>query len=173
MTLSRLSHVVGLVTGGASGLGSATASTLVRAGARVVVADLPHQYERFQELERRLSMHTDTHVHQHDNHKYKYAQSHSIAFVGTDVTSEDQVNKALDLVEELYGEPGTVPWYAYVIPCQSQISTTPQNWHGEQYHPYRCTRALWTWCNISYIYMHTSTCPSQFANTLRSPFFNS
>ena len=36
-----LSSVVAIVSGGASGLGGATASYLVRHGARVVVADLP------------------------------------------------------------------------------------------------------------------------------------
>ena len=36
-----LSRVVALVTGGASGLGKATAARLVRQGAAVVIADLP------------------------------------------------------------------------------------------------------------------------------------
>lgn len=80
-----LSHIVGLVTGGASGLGAATVSTLIQGGARVVVADLPHQYERFDS---------------------STTAANNISFVETDVTREDQVEKALDTVEELYGEPG-------------------------------------------------------------------
>ena len=39
--MSVVSELVALVTGGASGLGRATAQRLVRNGARVVIADLP------------------------------------------------------------------------------------------------------------------------------------
>jgi NAD(P)-dependent dehydrogenase (short-subunit alcohol dehydrogenase family) len=88
-----LSHIVGLVTGGASGLGSATASTLVRAGARVVVVDLPHQYEQYLHLKGLLSVDVN--------------DRSPVSFVEADVTNEDQVKNALDIVEELYGEPGT------------------------------------------------------------------
>ena len=41
MAASQLQRVVGVVTGGASGLGRATVEKLVRNGARVVIADLP------------------------------------------------------------------------------------------------------------------------------------
>lgn len=39
--IRNLSRVIALVTGGASGLGRATAARLVRQGAAVVIADLP------------------------------------------------------------------------------------------------------------------------------------
>lgn len=41
MASQALKSVVGLVTGGASGLGEATAARLVRHGARAVILDLP------------------------------------------------------------------------------------------------------------------------------------
>ena len=94
-----LSHVVGLITGGASGLGAATASTLIRAGARVVVADLPHQYERYLQLAEAVCR-TTTESYPSMRH------DQVISFVETDVTSEEQVMKALDAVEAQYGEPG-------------------------------------------------------------------
>jgi NAD(P)-dependent dehydrogenase (short-subunit alcohol dehydrogenase family) len=112
MPLSNLSHVVGLVTGGASGLGLATASTLFKAGARVVVADLPHQYERFLDLERHLRENIPWQANAMLETSIKSSQGGAdahgpyISFIGTDVTCEDQVNKALDAVEVLYGEPG-------------------------------------------------------------------
>lgn len=40
MASSRLQQVIGVVTGGASGLGRASVKRLVRNGARVVIADL-------------------------------------------------------------------------------------------------------------------------------------
>lgn len=93
-----LSHVVGLITGGASGLGAATASTLIRAGARVVVADLPHQYERYLQLAEAVCR-TTTESYPSMRH------DQVISFVETDVTSEEQVMKALDAIEAQYGEP--------------------------------------------------------------------
>ena len=40
-------NVVAIISGGASGLGAATASFLVKNGARVLVADLPQAQEHF------------------------------------------------------------------------------------------------------------------------------
>ena len=42
-----LKNVVGIVSGGASGLGAATVARILEGGGRVVVADLPSQYESF------------------------------------------------------------------------------------------------------------------------------
>jgi NAD(P)-dependent dehydrogenase (short-subunit alcohol dehydrogenase family) len=96
---SSLKHIVGIVTGGASGLGAATCATLLKAGARVVIADLPHQHERYLQLAeqvcRDFEASSDTMTSQT-----------IMTFVETDVTQEDQVNRALDVAEELYGEPG-------------------------------------------------------------------
>ena len=75
----RIDGNVALVTGGASGLGLATAKRLVSAGGRVVIADLPSSNGKAvaEEL------------------------GDAVTFVGTDVTSEDQVSAALDAAGEL------------------------------------------------------------------------
>lgn len=70
------SVVRALVTGGASGLGLATAARLAAAGARVVIADLP-------------SSDGVAVAAAHDN----------IFFAPTDVTNEEDVNLALDMVD--------------------------------------------------------------------------
>ena len=84
-------NVVAIVSGGASGLGAATASYLVRHGARVVVADLPHTQEQFLKLEAFTSSDDG---------------SGSLKFAKVDVRSEDDVSFALDMVEEEFGEQG-------------------------------------------------------------------
>ena len=84
-------NVIAIVSGGASGLGAATASYLVRNGARVVVADLPQAKEQFLKLEASVSG-DDT--------------IGSLKFAEADVTSEDEVSSALDMTEEEFGEHG-------------------------------------------------------------------
>ena len=83
-------NVVAIVSGGASGLGAATASYLVSHGARVVVADLPRAYESFLKLE--------------DGSAGGGAAS--IKFASADVRNEDDVNMALDVAKEEFGEQG-------------------------------------------------------------------
>ena len=79
-----LNQTIAFVTGGASGLGRATALRLGRAGAKVLIADLNE--------EGGLSAQTEL----GDNG----------LFVRTDVTDEDSVNAALDAAEARFG--GTV-----------------------------------------------------------------
>lgn len=92
-----LSNVVGIVSGGASGLGAATTATLIRHGARVVVADLPSQSEAFAKLA--ASIGKDAALHPKTPHE-PY-----ISFVETDVTDPDDVTRALDDAEFHFGEP--------------------------------------------------------------------
>lgn len=94
-----LSHVVGIVAGGASGLGAATAVNLVRRGARVVVADLAHQRDAFSRLAAVAC--ADATQARTDNEPV-------LAFAETDVTDQDQVNAALDMAESCFGEPGAL-----------------------------------------------------------------
>lgn len=73
----RIDGTVALVTGGASGLGRATAETLAQAGAQVVILDLP------------------------DRGGEEVARSIGGRFVPADVTDEAQVGVALDAAAEL------------------------------------------------------------------------
>ena len=90
-----LTNVVAIISGGASGLGGATASYLVRHGARVVVADLPAAEESFQKLDAFMNANTS-----HDD------VNGSLKFAKTDVTSEEDVSFALDMAENEFGEQG-------------------------------------------------------------------
>lgn len=95
--MTILSHVVGIVSGGASGLGAATTACLLRNGARVVVADLPSQKDAFLRLAAAAGL---------DAAKHPIApHSPYLSFVETDVTNPDQVAKALDDAEAHFGEP--------------------------------------------------------------------
>jgi len=82
--------VVAVVSGGASGLGAATASYLARNGARVVVADLPQAREHFLKLEASASADGDS--------------AGSLKFAETDVRSEGDISFALNMAEEEFGE---------------------------------------------------------------------
>ena len=92
-----LSHVVGIVSGGASGLGAATVSCLVKRGARVVVADLAHQKDAFSRLAALAC--AEAAQTRPDNECI-------LAFAETDVTDQDQVMASLDMAETCFGEPG-------------------------------------------------------------------
>ena len=84
-----LQKITAIISGGASGLGAATASYLVRNGARVLVADL--NKESFLRIEG-ASQNDD------DDSYLKFAR--------VDVTNEGDVTAALDLAEEEFGEQG-------------------------------------------------------------------
>jgi NAD(P)-dependent dehydrogenase (short-subunit alcohol dehydrogenase family) len=77
----RVEGRTALVTGGASGLGRATATALVRAGAKVVVVDLP--------TSRGASFATEL--------------GDGAAFAPADVTSEDDVRRAVDTAFDRFG----------------------------------------------------------------------
>ncbi|XP_049884786.1 3-hydroxyacyl-CoA dehydrogenase type-2 [Pectinophora gossypiella] len=73
--------LVGLVTGGASGLGRATAELLVKQGGRVIICDLPTS--KGQETAKQLG--------------------ENAAFVAVNVTSEEDVKKALQATQDKFG----------------------------------------------------------------------
>ncbi|XP_044538972.1 3-hydroxyacyl-CoA dehydrogenase type-2 [Gracilinanus agilis] len=79
--IRSLQGMVGIVTGGASGLGLATVRRLVQQGARAVIVDLPHSSG--EALARELGA--------------------PCTFAPTDVTSETQVQAALTLAMEKFG----------------------------------------------------------------------
>jgi len=82
-----LKQVTALISGGASGLGAATASYLVKNGARVVVADLNR--DAFLRVEGASSSNN------HDS---------PLKFAKVDVMKESEITAALDLAEYEFGE---------------------------------------------------------------------
>lgn len=92
-------HVIAIVSGGASGLGAATSSYLVRHGARVIVVDLPNAHDGFLKLkEGTMNMHV---IIDDDN-----VMAGSLEFAAANVTNEDEISSALDKAAELFGEQG-------------------------------------------------------------------
>lgn len=79
--MDRLKNKVAVITGGASGIGLATAQLFIEEGAQVVVGDL--QDDKGKELEER----------------YK----DSLAFIHTDVSDEAQVKAMVDLATSRFG----------------------------------------------------------------------
>ena len=106
-------NVIAIVSGGASGLGAATASYLVRHGARVIVADLPVARTNFLTLKESLLATTTTTTTTTATSRGGGAGSEcggggggSIEFAAADVTSECEISSALDMAEEAFGDHG-------------------------------------------------------------------
>ena len=106
-------NVIAIVSGGASGLGAATASYLVRHGARVIVADLPVAHTNFLTLKESLLATTTTTTTTTATSRGGGAGSEcggggggSIEFAAADVTSECEISSALDMAEEAFGDHG-------------------------------------------------------------------
>ncbi|MRG86137.1 3-hydroxyacyl-CoA dehydrogenase [Salinibacillus xinjiangensis] len=96
----NIQESVGLVTGGASGLGEATARQLVAAGASVVIADL--QTDRGQILAEELG--------------------DQVSFVNTDVTDEDSVQQAVQTAYNQFGKLNIVVNCAGIGAAQKTVS---------------------------------------------------
>jgi len=102
-------HVLAIVSGGASGLGAATSSYLVRHGARVIVVDLPNAHDGFLKLkEETMNMHSN-------NIDDDNVVAGSLEFAAANVTNEDEISSALDKAAELFGEQGEL-MYRYFFP---------------------------------------------------------
>jgi 3-hydroxyacyl-CoA dehydrogenase / 3-hydroxy-2-methylbutyryl-CoA dehydrogenase len=82
----ELNSVVAMVTGGASGLGRATATRLAQSGAKVTILDLESSPGAATAAE----------------------LGENVQFVPTDVTSEDDVTRALDKTTERWGTPNVL-----------------------------------------------------------------
>lgn len=92
-----LRHSVAIISGGASGLGAATVSHIIRHGGKALVADLPKQYETYLRLASWAT--ADASKVKGNDPKRKV-----IAFSPVDVTNEEDISKALDVAEEEFGE---------------------------------------------------------------------
>jgi len=103
-----LKNVVGIVSGGASGLGAATVAEILRNGGRVVVADLASQHESFLKLATASCADAAVAGDTMASSSPKQYDGPVLAFAETDVTDEDQVSAALDLAESQFGEPVNV-----------------------------------------------------------------
>eukprot|EP00804_Cyclotella_cryptica_P004032 CCRYP_015456-RA/>CCRYP_015456-RA protein AED:0.08 eAED:0.08 QI:208/1/1/1/1/1/3/81/271 len=113
-------HVVAIISGGASGLGAATASHLIRNGARVVVADCgPAAQEQFMKMEDALG---------NDGLEGR------LKFAMTDVTREEDVSFALNVVEEEFGEQVNVAINCAGIAPAKKILSQKQNDDGSIKH---------------------------------------
>ncbi len=107
-----LKHVVGIVSGGSSGLGAAAARHIVRNGGRVVVADLGTSKERFFQLASSAGIDRSQIYSTNGGTNYMCVPNDDgnvlvgpvLAFCETDVTISDQVSAALDLSEDVFGE---------------------------------------------------------------------
>lgn len=80
-TITKLKGLVGLVTGGASGLGHATVNRFVREGAKIVICDLPNSPG--EEVASKLGG--------------------NAVFIPSDVTSESDIRNALKIAKEKFG----------------------------------------------------------------------
>jgi len=93
-----LRHTLAIVSGGASGLGAATVSHIIRHGGKAMVADLPQQYDTYLRLAAGATA---------DASKVKGSDPKKkvIGFTPVDVCDEVEVTEALDQVERIFGEP--------------------------------------------------------------------
>jgi len=99
-----LSSTVALVTGAASGLGEATALRLARQGAAVVFADLPRTSDRMAQLIAELP----------SGSRATHAE--------VDVTSAEDVSRALDLAESSFGGVNCVVSCAGIAVASKTVS---------------------------------------------------
>ncbi len=136
-----LRSVVALVSGGASGLGAATASAIVQRGGRVVIADLPRAKNNYLRLAAtacaEAKVHVPNgqvaegisceiykpHVQNKNTRRGKDRQGPLMVFAETDVRSEENIIDALDLAEAKFGEPvNTLVNCAGICPTRKIIS---------------------------------------------------
>ena len=117
-----LRNAIAIVSGGSSGLGAATVAAIIRHGGRVVVADLPSSQNNYLRLAAVVcseaacwKSHQTERDHlipltlidkqNADSAESQPTNSPIIAFSPVDVRFENDISKALDLAEELFGEP--------------------------------------------------------------------
>jgi NAD(P)-dependent dehydrogenase (short-subunit alcohol dehydrogenase family) len=92
-TATRLSKTVALVTGGGSGLGAAAANYLLKNGARVLVGDLDKSRWEATVLQLQLQQ------------LQPKESADRCLFAHVDVTQPDSISKALDRIQQEFGEP--------------------------------------------------------------------
>ncbi|KAG7355838.1 3-hydroxyacyl-coenzyme A dehydrogenase [Nitzschia inconspicua] len=103
-----LRNVRAIVSGGSSGLGAAAASHIVKNGGKVVVADLKASEENFCNMTRTLEeivTPSQSYISDTQPCTSSFSTSQVLAFSETDVTNADQVSRALDMAEDVFGKP--------------------------------------------------------------------
>jgi 3-hydroxyacyl-CoA dehydrogenase/3-hydroxy-2-methylbutyryl-CoA dehydrogenase len=97
-----LRNVVGIVSGGASGLGAAAAAHIVKNGGKVVVADLPSSKDKFFHMaSSNASIDDPSKIWTNETTNELHCPV--LAFSETDVTNSDQISSALDVAEKVFG----------------------------------------------------------------------
>eukprot|EP00586_Coscinodiscus_wailesii_P000721 CAMPEP_0172485914 /NCGR_PEP_ID=MMETSP1066-20121228/14196_1 /TAXON_ID=671091 /ORGANISM="Coscinodiscus wailesii, Strain CCMP2513" /LENGTH=291 /DNA_ID=CAMNT_0013251493 /DNA_START=21 /DNA_END=896 /DNA_ORIENTATION=+ len=104
-----LRNCVAIVSGGASGLGAATVSHIIRHGGKALVADLPHQHDTYLRLAAEASAGaakvSERIVGKNTVLRNASASLPVIAFAEVDVRSESMISAALDTVESVFSAP--------------------------------------------------------------------
>ncbi len=102
----KIQGKVCVVTGGASGLGAATAQHLVAQGAKVILVDM--NQELGQQLQQQLGENAD--------------------FVAVDVTDENQVQQLFNHIEHKYGQLNGL------VNCAGIGTICPKSWDADGLH---------------------------------------
>jgi 3-hydroxyacyl-CoA dehydrogenase/3-hydroxy-2-methylbutyryl-CoA dehydrogenase len=131
-----LRSIVAIVSGGSSGLGAATALSIVQRGGRVVVADLPGTQDNFLRLAAVscAEVHGVEHVAEGlicESKISREIKGPVMAFAEADVRNEQNIKDALDLAENRFGEPvNTVINCAGICPARRTISKSASAANG-------------------------------------------
>ncbi|KAM3735430.1 hypothetical protein ACB098_10G087600 [Castanea mollissima] len=114
-TGSKLKGKVALITGGASGIGNATAAKFINKGAKVVIANIQHQ----------LGQHTAKEL------------GTNATFVACDVTKESDISNAVDFTVSKYNQLD-IMYNNAGVPCKTPPSIVDLDFQFLINHGHQC-----------------------------------